>query len=167
MAVGLDFKAGKEGFFDRSKVLRSLDRATARALSKFGASVRKAAQKSIVMREGPSSPGSPPHGHTSGKVTRVSKSTGKARVRRVSLLREFLFFSYDPSRKSVVIGPVRLGDTVNPRALPALEYGGPSTAEDPRTGRRRGVRVRARPFMGPAFERELPGLAPLFKNSLK
>jgi hypothetical protein len=146
--LNLDFKAAKAGFFDSAKVLKAVDKATRRVLSRFGAFVRRRAQTSIRKRKGVSPPGGPPYGHA-------------------GQLRKFLFFSYDTDRKSVVIGPARLGGTVDPRALPALEYGGPSTGEDPRTGDRRTIRVRARPFMGPAFEAELPGLEGMWRDSVR
>lgn len=146
--VNLSFKAARGGFFDSEKVIKAVDRATRRVLSRFGAFVRTRARTSIRKRKGTSPPGGPPYGHA-------------------GQLRKFLFFSYDVDRKSVVIGPARIGGTVDPAALPALEYGGQSTGEDPRTGQRRRVSVRARPFMGPAFEAELPGLEGMWRDSVR
>jgi hypothetical protein len=144
--INLSVKAAKGGFFDRGKVIAAMDRATRKALSKFGSFVRQRAKTSIRKRKGISPPGGPPYSHQGN-------------------LRKFLFFSYDADRKSVVIGPARLGGTVDPAALPALEYGGSSTGLS--KGRRRSISVRARPFMGPAFEAERPGLAPMWRDSVK
>jgi hypothetical protein len=145
--IRLDFKSARANFFDSKKVLAAVDRAARRVLSKFGAFVRTRARTSIRKRKGVSLPGGPPHSH-------------------VGLLRRFLFFSYDPDNKSVVIGPAKISGTVDPDALPALEYGGSSTTED-RRGRKQRIAVKARPFMGPAFEAERPGLPAMWRDSVK
>lgn len=145
---GFSVKAAKGNFFDRKKVVDAVGRATRRVLSKFGAFVRVRARSSIRKRKGVSTPGGPPSSHT-------------------GLIRKFLFFAYEPDRKSVVIGPARLNSVVDPDALPALEYGGESTAEDRRGGKRKRISVRARPFMGPAFEAEKPGLPAMWRDSVK
>jgi hypothetical protein len=144
--INLSVKAAKGGFFDRSKVIAAMDRATHKALSRFGAFVRQRAKTSIRKRKGISPPGGPPYSHQGN-------------------IRRFLFSSYDGDRKSVVIGPSRLDSTVDPRALPALEYGGTSTGIS--KGKRRSISVRARPFMGPAFAAERPGLAAMWRDSVK
>ena len=71
------------------------------------------------------------------------------------LLKNFLFFSYDKFEQSVVVGPARLtGFKKAGEALPALEYG--STA------------VESRPFMTPAFGRQLDELMPdLWKDAIR
>ena len=84
--LGMTFQAAKGGFFNRDKVMRSVDAGTRKVLSKFGAFVRQRARTSIRKRKGTSPPGSPPYSH-------------------VGLLRKFILFAYDPQRKSVVIGP--------------------------------------------------------------
>jgi hypothetical protein len=144
--IRLSLKSAKAGFFDTQKVIRAVDAATRKVLSRFGSFVRTRAKTSIRKRKKVSLPGGPPSSHT-------------------GLLKRFLFFSYDATAKSVVIGPVRLGGTVDPDALPALEYGGPSTVE--RGGRRERISVKARPFMGPAFEAERPGLPAMWRDSVK
>ncbi len=148
--VSLKLKGGKAGFFDSKEVLAALGRAKAKVFARVGAKVRAAAQKSLVYADGPSAPGKPPHAHKSRTRTRTSKKTGKTRTRSVSFLREFLYFSYDKTTSSVVVGPVKLQSTVDPKALPALEYGGAAVIMD--KGKRVSVNIKARPFMGPAFE---------------
>ena len=87
----MSLKSAKSGFFDRAAVVRAVDQATRRNLSRFGAYVRQRAKTSI--RRPPktatvriSRPGRPPYSHT-------------------GLLKRFIFFAYDADRQSVVIGP--------------------------------------------------------------
>ena len=133
-------------FFDRKAVLGKVDRATRRVLSRFGAFVRRTARSSIRKRKRTSAPGAPPSSHT-------------------GLLKKFIFFGYDPAKRSVVIGPERLSQKGRGEAPHLLEYGGTGTVE--RRGKRRRAKVRARPFMGPAFEKEEPKLAAMWRDSIK
>ena len=90
-------------FFDRRAVLSRVDAATQSVLSRFGAFVRQAARTSIRFRKKPSEPGQPPSSHT-------------------GLLRRFIFFSYEPRQRSVVIGPARLNKTGDaPRAMKLVQ----------------------------------------------
>ncbi|NLY01525.1 MAG: hypothetical protein GXY83_35990 [Rhodopirellula sp.] len=136
-------------FFDRKAVTRGVDRATRKVLSRFGAFVRTSARHSIRKRKRVSKPGEPPSSHT-------------------GLLRRFIFFGYDRDRSSVVIGPQRLNQKVGD-APHALEYGGTSTVVEGlrRRRRKRRIKIAARPFMGPAFEREKPKLPAMWANSIK
>ena len=133
-------------FFNSPKVIAAVDKATRRVLSRFGAFVRQAARSSIRRRKEPSAPGSPPSSHS-------------------GLLKKFIWFSYEPNRRSVVIGPARLGGRNRGDAPSLLEYGGTTTIR--RRKRRRRVRIRARPYMGPAFEKERVRLPSIWKNSIK
>lgn len=141
----ISLKLAKAMFFDTKRVTSAVDAATRRVLSKFGSFVRTTARHSIRKRKRPAPPGSPPSSHT-------------------GLLRRFIFFGYDTSRRSVVIGPVRLGNKIGD-APPALEYGGPSrivTGKQSRT-----VTIAPRPFMGPALQAEKPKLPGMWSNSIK
>ena len=108
MGIGFRLARGpsKALFFDRPRVMSVMDRRTQRVFRRFGGFVRKVARRSIRKRKRKvSDPGEPPHS------------------RGGHLLRDNIFFTYDPDRRSVVIGPVALnaknGDT------PALlEFGG-------------------------------------------
>jgi len=51
-------------------------------------------------------------------------------------------------------------------ALTALEYGGTSTMRT-RKGKRRQIRIAARPVMGPAYEKEQPKLPAMWADSIK
>ena len=136
----------KQLFFDSPKVVRAVDRTTRRVLSKFGALVRRTARSSIRKRKRISEPGSPPSSHS-------------------GLLKKFIFFGYDPAKRSVVIGPERLTQRGRGEAPHLLEYGGTGSVQ--RKGKRRRAKVRARPFMGPAFEKEEPKLAAMWRDSIK
>ena len=133
-------------FFDKKAVTRRVDRTTRRVLSRFGAFVRRTARSSIRKRKRTSEPGKPPSSHT-------------------GLLKKFIFFGYDPRRDSVVIGPVRLSQKGRGEAPSLLEYGGNTRVEH--RGQRKRARVRARPFMGPAFEQEQPKLPAMWRDSIK
>ena len=134
----------KEVFFTSKKVIEATDAATRQVLSRFGAFVRQRARTSIRKRKAISEPGNPPSSHT-------------------GLLRNGIFFGYDITSRSVVVGPVPLRGR-RPVAPPALEYGG--TSSTPGTFSRT-FNVRARPYMRPALRKELPGLPRLWKNSVK
>ena len=136
----------KHLFFDSPKVIRSVDKSTRRVLSRFGAFVRRTAKQSIRKRKKPSQPGSPPSSHT-------------------GLLKRFIFFGYDRQTDSVVIGPTRLTQNNRGEAPSILEYGGRTTVQGNKKKTR--VRISARPFMGPAFEKEKPNLPSLWKNAIK
>ena len=136
----------KQLFFDSPKVVRALDSTTRRVLSKFGAFVRRTARSSIRKRKRISEPGSPPSSHS-------------------GLLKKFIFFGYDPAQRSVVIGPERLSQKGRGEAPHLLEYGGTGTVE--RQGKGKRAKVRARPFMGPAFEKEEPKLAAMWRDSIR
>ncbi len=143
----------KRVFFDRKAVIDRMDATTRKVLSKFGAFVRRAARSSIRKRRSSAPPGSPPSSHT-------------------GLLKRFIFFGYDTQARSVVIGPARLdqrGRTPATAQAPSLlEHGGVATLTR-RTGRRqarRQVRYRPRPFMGPAFEKQIPLLAAMWRDSI-
>ena len=136
----------KQLFFDRAAVTSRVDPSTRKVLSKFGAFVRRTAKGSIRRRRKAAPPGSPPSSHT-------------------GLLKKFIFFGYDPDQRSVVIGPTRLDRRGQGEAPSLLEYGGQTTLV--RRGKRERVTYRARPYMGPAFEKEQPKLPAMWRDSVK
>ena len=145
MSIGFDIK---KMFFDRTAVTDNVDRATRRMLSRFGVFVRTTARYRIRKRKKISQPGSPPSSHT-------------------GLLKQFIYFGYDPAQRSVVIGPVKLnakhGDVPH-----ILEYGGSTTiVRGRRTRRSRRATYRARPFMQPALEANEPKLPAMWRDSVK
>lgn len=122
-------------FFDERAVRAALDAGTRKALSKFGAYVRRRAKSSIRKRRRISRPGEPPSSHT-----------GK--------LRKSIYFGYDAQNKSVVVGPTKWSSS-NAQAL--LEYG----------GRKKTRLYRPRPYMRPAFQKELSNLKSLLTNFVR
>lgn len=174
----------KAGFFDREKVIRAVDKAKRAVYSKVGAFVRTTAKKSIkdppivTLKEmsdeerknfkrrvalaayyGRPKPKRPRH--------KVSSRPGHPPLNQTGLLRQFIFFAYDSSSDSVVIGPARLNTASG--APETLEYGGSTTVavrEKGRTGKRR-VRIAARPFMRPAFEQEMAKLSAMWRDSIR
>lgn len=143
--IGMKIDQAKTMFFDRKKVERSVDRATVRVLSRFGAYVRKTGRESIRKRRRSSSPGQPPSSHT-------------------GLLKRFIFFVYDRAKRSVIIGPARLAGKVG-QAPEALEYGGRSKATT--RSKTYSTYIESRPFMRPAFEQEKPKLPGMWQDSIK
>jgi hypothetical protein len=133
-------------FFSAKAVKKAVDRTTRRVFAKFGAFVRQTAKQSIRKRNKPSQPGSPPSSHT-------------------GLLNKFIWFGYDPAKRSVVIGPAQLSQNNRGEAPSLLEYGGMGMVK--RKGKRTKARIRARPFMGPAFAKEQKQLPALWANSIK
>jgi len=133
-------------FFDKKAVRDKVDAGTRRVLSKFGAFVRRTARSSIRKRKKTSSPGSPPSSH-------------------IGLLKKFIFFGYEPAKRSVVIGPVRLSQKGRGEAPSLLEYGGSTKVEH--RGKRKRAKVRPRPFMGLAFEKEQPKLPAMWRDSVR
>ena len=143
---GLRPSEAQRAFFDRAGVIAALTAAERRVLSRFGAFVRQRARTSIRTRKAVSAPGSPPSSH-------------------VGLLKQFIWFAYDPSHRSVVIGPVRLNAKNSGDAPRLLEYGGAATRL--RRGRMVRMNYQPRPFMRPAFERELSQMPPLWRDSIR
>ena len=150
----------KQMFFDSPKVMSAVDKATRKVLSKFGAFVRTRSRTSIRRRKGISQPGQPPSSHAGH-------------------LRRLIFFGYDSSRRSVVIGPTPFGEGEAPELLEQEHVPGTvrrvtrpdrtsrASGSSDKRGRRRTMTYRARPFMGPAFEKEKEGLPALWANSIR
>ena len=151
----VSFREAKAAFFDRQSVLSAADKAKIQALSKFGAFVRSDAQRSIRKRKKASSPGTPP-------------------TNRTGILKKFIFFSYDLTQESVVIGPVRLNGRESPDTLQALEYGGRFTRYRGRRASGGGKRQRvpyaasypARPFMQPALAKNHTKLTGMWRAAI-
>lgn len=167
----LTIKEARGNFFSSQAVIKAVDAATRRVLSRFGSYVRQRARSSI--KKAPkidASTGAKLRGRrrTGQRVEDAASQPGRSPYGHGSqVLKRFIFFAYDPGRKSVVIGPARVGGTVDSDSLPALEYGGPSTIESRRGGPRRRIRIEARPFMGPAFDEEVRRLPPNWRDSVK
>lgn len=131
----------KSLFFDRKLVLDRIGAGAAKTLSKIGGTIRKTAQRSMRYRKKPSAKGTPPSAHKDNP--------------RGPLLRDKLWFAYEPERMSVVIGPVSLGQArgaTGPTVPEVQEFGGTVrrlTRVKPKAGRR------ASPAQAAAFKRKL------------
>jgi len=153
VAFGMTMKQQQGGFFDRPGVLRIIDRGTAAGLSKFGAYVRQTAQQSI---------------RSPGKKGKPSKP-GKPPKNRTGKLKDNIFFTYDPNRRSVVIGPTSFNGGGG-KAPATLEYGGTFTRTRRYPSGRittRTYSIAARPYMTPAFEKNLKKLPRIWKDIYK
>ena len=147
----------KKLFFDTRKVISAMDRATRKAMGHFGGYVRKTAKNSMHRAPGPSAPGTPPNVH-------------------VGLIKEHVYYAYDPVGRSVVIGPAKLkskspyGEVTVPEVE---EYGGDvqGVSVEGHGRARKKVRVRRhypeRPFMRPAFEEAKQRLSTFWADSVK
>ncbi|MFW5679524.1 MAG: hypothetical protein ACOCYE_02070 [Pseudomonadota bacterium] len=146
MEIGFNIDRKARGlFFDRRQVIDAADRATRRVLSRFGAFVRTRSRSSIRRRRGSAPPGQPPRAH-SGEIKQI-------------------LFRYEPADQGVVIGPVRLNSAPTPggKTVPELlEFGG-RVRRDGRT-----LNYEPRPFMRPAFDKELDEKMPdLWRDSIR
>jgi hypothetical protein len=162
--IGLEFKEALGGFFDREKVIKAVGIADKKVLSAQGQEVQYQAKGMLWPAKGPSSPGNPPHMH-------------------MGLIKKLLYFSYDFSSKSVVIGPAIID---RPTGAPStLEYGGDAKMQDivwktksgnewkgwnqgPRTLHKiiRTIHILPRPYMKPALVKAGPKLAKLWQDSV-
>ena len=129
--------------------MAATNRATRRVLSRFGAFVRQRARSSIRRRKRPGRPGEPP-------------------TNRTGLLKKFIYFGYEARNRSVVVGPAKLNQRSpydNTTVPELLERGG--TVNGVRRGKRKRMRYRGNPYMGPALRAEEPRLPAMWKNSIK
>lgn len=173
-------------FFDRSVIERAAGKAKIKALSRMGAVVRRTAQTSMRYRKGPSAPGTPPSAHKSGRLAALKKM-GRAKYNG-ALLREMLYFAYDPKIGDTIVGP--LGFKTRGTPIPALhEFGGERAAfkgevmavKNPAGRDERGrfysrgvqlvklkgtLRYPARPFMRPALDKAIPKFAASFRGTV-
>ncbi len=171
--------ASKSAFFDREAVLKAVDRARQRNLSKAGAYVRQRARSLIRTRKRVSRAGEPPSSHA-------------------GLLRHYLFFAYDRETQSVVVGPAALnqyylagdGRPTQGTVPQVLEKGGQIGFREVRLMNRwkrislaarrnrrwqgfpqrtRFVTIAPRPYMVPALEREIAAgkIATVWQNTIR
>lgn len=130
--IGITLDKAKQ-FFDKEAVLTKVDPAIRKTLSADGARLRRSARRSMRSKEGAAPKGKPPHRHKKDKQHPLGP-----------LVYDRLFFAYEPSTESVIVGPEQLGDS---KVLPTLED--------------------SNPFMRPALTREKDKLARPFADSIK
>lgn len=167
-------------FFDRPAVEKAVDTGVRKVLSRFGYFVMRDARQSIKRpRRKPLSAFTEEElkeyrfrqrlyrqGRTPFKPQRplMPSEPGEPPRNQMGLLKQFIFFTYEPSRRSVVIGPARLaGAGEDPPVPEVLEYGG--ATYNRRVGKR--VRIEARPYMRPAFSRQMQKQMPqMWQNAV-
>lgn len=148
----------KKFFFDRAAVIKAMDAASRRALNKAGGLVRKIARYSIKSRaKGTAPPGQPPYSHVGAKrrkLNRKRKKQGQEPIRGGFQGVKHILYGYEPSRQTVIVGPIsnRRGTVTR-----ALEFGG-------RSGR---ATIRPHPFMRPALKKAAPEIPMLWANSVR
>jgi hypothetical protein len=131
-AEGRSFESFKKSFFDSEAVLKALDKAERKQLSKFGAFVRQRWRTSLRYRDTPSPAGGPPSVHRSTLRTKTNRKTGARARQAVSPEREFVFFAYEAEEKTVIVGPAKTNQKP-PRGIggqtvtEVIEYGGTET----------------------------------------
>lgn len=174
-------------FFDRGAIERAAGKAKIKALSRYGAVVRRTAQTSMRYRKSASQPGTPPSAHKSKQLAALKKM-GRTKYNG-ALLREMLYFAYEPKGGTVVVGPLGFKSSRG-TPVPALhEFGGertPYTGETlalknkpgrDQSGRfvSKGVRViklkgtlryPPRPFMGPALKKTIAKFPLAFRDTV-
>jgi len=157
----------KEFFFDRAPVISAMDKKSRRVLSRFGSYVRRTAKGLIrpsrKLRNAEMPPEQLKEYRATGIRPRASSRPGEPPRNVTGLLKRFLFFCWDPRQKSVVIGPEEMG----PKSADALEYGGSAVFTGPGPNKGKLIHMEARPFMGPAYEKEEPKLPGLWADSVK
>ena len=158
----IDFKM-RNFFFDRAIVQNAMDKATQAALSKGGAFIMRAARTSMRWRSGVNKKGQARFGKGSKPKPASAPGTPPFAWREQGQMRNMLFFAYDPSAKTVVVGPqkFRAGD-----APPLNEFGGRAVRRE-RNGKKRTVTYPPRPFMAPALAKETPRLPARWANAVK
>lgn len=154
----------RKSFFDRAAVADKIPPAMKRALSRFGAYVRQKAKASLKYGDKSSTPGQPPIVHRSKGFTRKKKKKGVTVQQPSSPLRELIFFGYDSDKMTVVIGPAFGGSHTG--APEALEHGGSARVTNA-NGSTEIVTIGARPFMQPAFDKQLKAVGNDFKNLIR
>ncbi|MCC6360625.1 MAG: hypothetical protein IT450_17945 [Phycisphaerales bacterium] len=155
----------KRAFFDRDVVMRAENAATLSAMRKIGAMIRTVARRSMRKARQMKLDEMKPEDAAKWRMQqRIAKYYGRKapprplkgsdpgsppRYRWSRLLKDRLFFAYDSSTRTVVIGPERLGR--NGGKVPRLlEEGGVGD---------NGKHIAARPYMKPALDQVRPKMA--------
>jgi hypothetical protein len=161
-------------FFDRDVVLRSMSATTKAVLSKFGAyvrtraksSIRKARQKSIgeltadeLLAYRIAAAEAKRQGRPRPKRPLAASRPGEPPRSILGHLRKFIYFAWDPSTKSMVVGPALFGGASG-SAPRTLEEGGTAVLYNGRT-----ITIAPRPYMRPAYEAEKPALPKLWQDA--
>lgn len=164
-----------KSYFDPGPAQKAEEKATTKALFKMGAFIRRAARSSIKNpRKRKISDLDSDELEDYQTRVRIAERTGEPKPdlgtasskpgepprNQTGYIKKFIFFVVEKTKRTVVVGPAKLNrPSIN--ALEALERGGNSTDAGGKP-----VNIEARPFMGPAEERERDKFAALYENSL-
>lgn len=177
--MGFQLSTKTRVFFDSKQLEGKLDKATKATLSKFGAFVRTTAQRSMrkarMIRVSEMDSEERDRYELQKKINKKAgkrppkrrlapSEPGKPPRVRAGHLKKFLFFAYDLSKQSVVVGPERLSGRL-PGTPQRLEEGG-RTRIDFGPNKGRSFNIAPRPYMHPALRKELPKLEPLWRDRL-
>ena len=153
--LSIKFKAE---FEDTQRILSRIGQSAKRSLMRQGGFIRTTAVHSIKTAKGPSAPGSPPHNHP-----------GLTRKQHTQSLRKLLFFRWDDSAKSMVVGPELLpSGQLDPTVPGILEAGGTemATVKVGTAWVRKRITIAPRPYMAPALKLSQAKLPEYWANSL-
>lgn len=163
--IGFKVQAISKGmFFDSEAVMKAVSAADRKVLSKFGAFVRTTARRSIrpaVVKNKKAVRAAKKAGTKTPKIEYQASQPGEAPRSRQGDLKRFILFGYEPEARNVVIGPTLVGDRAS-ETPHRLEYGGEFRSK--KTGKT--IKVAKRPFMKPAFDKELARMPAMFADSL-
>jgi hypothetical protein len=177
----------RKSFFDRRAVTHAMSRARVRALSRAGAFIRTRARSLLRRRRKPSAPGSPPSVHAgSGDLASLKTILFAWDPRSdavvVGPIKLNIVTDTAQNVRTTIPGLHERGETASlfeKRFVPTVGQPSPwrrvdrrrqSRPDDARGKtefRRRTAKYPARPFMRPAFDKELPKMSSLFANSIK
>ncbi len=168
-------------FFDKTPVIKAMDAATRKSLSRIGAFVRTSARSSIRSQRKPKNKA----------YVETPSAPGSAPKSRTGKLKNRLFFVYDHAARTVVIGPEKFNGRslfngiVQSGTVPQLlESGGtsgvreiqtaaggwiPQGRKQPRPGQAKRTRqtvYAARPYMAPALAKNLPKIPEQWRNQV-
>lgn len=151
MSFGLTINQMKSMFLDRALIEGKIDRATHVVMVRIGAYIRRTARQSIRRpnKKKKGQPGQPPRNRT-------------------GLLKYNIYFFWDATRRSVVIGPSYLqGMPRNPTIPQLLEYGGTIRRVSRKSKRSYTAKYPAYPYMRPARDKEIKVLPSLWRNVIR
>lgn len=141
----------KSFFLDRRRVMRYASRAKRREGMRAGGLIRAIARRSLRKRKRYSRPGEPPSSHH-------------------GLLKRLLYFAWDPSTESIVIGPQPIARIMGGQVPGVLEHGGVLHHRRRRRGgkiRRYTAHYEPRPYMAPAIEKAIPRIPRYWRNAIR
>lgn len=180
MTPTIKVKAFTRIFFDKAKVIDAMDKATHTALNKAGGRIRRTAINSIKTvrvkvrdlsdKERDEYRRACYEAKLAGKPkpklpqANVSSQPGSPPISQTGLLKQHIYYGFEPSSRSVVIGPAKL-NAVGKQVPSVLEFGGKMVVKT-RSGRL-SVDLAARPYMGPALQKNLSFIPQAFANSIR